>query len=68
LIPELPDARFLRCGNTSLAGVRALLLNPGLAATVDQIVDRSRHVELAMLPQFQQVFAQSMYWGSKSIS
>jgi uncharacterized 2Fe-2S/4Fe-4S cluster protein (DUF4445 family) len=64
LLPPIPEERFQFCGNTSLAGARAILLNPDNAKVVRRIVEQSQHCELAMLPQFQKVFAESMQWES----
>jgi uncharacterized 2Fe-2S/4Fe-4S cluster protein (DUF4445 family) len=60
LLPSLPPERFQFCGNTSLAGARAMLLEPGNAEIVCRFIQQSQHCELAALPQFQQVFAESM--------
>ena len=60
LLPPIPADRFEFCGNTSLAGARAILLNSESNETVRQIIGQSHHCELATLPQFQEVFAESM--------
>ena len=60
LLPALPAERFQFCGNTSLAGARAVLLNPDNREAADRIVRQSEHCELAAHPQFQEVFAKSM--------
>jgi len=60
LLPALPADRFQFCGNTSLAGARAVLLDSDNTQAAYQIVRQSHHCELAMLPQFQKVFAESM--------
>ena len=57
---SIPAERFQFYGNTSLAGARAMLLNPDNAEIVRRIVQQSQHCELASLPQFQEVFAESM--------
>jgi uncharacterized 2Fe-2S/4Fe-4S cluster protein (DUF4445 family) len=62
LLPMLPPERFQFCGNTSLAGARAVLLDPDNAELAHRLVQKSQHCELAMLPQFQTVFAESMRW------
>ena len=59
---SIPSERFQFCGNTSLAGARAMLLNPDNARVVRRLVEQSQHCELATLPQFQEVFAESMCW------
>ena len=63
LLPSIPPDRFQFCGNTSLAGARSMLLNPDNAKIVRRFVQQSHHCELATLPQFQNVFAESMQWG-----
>ena len=63
LLPALPAERFQFCGNTSLAGARAVLLNPDNVQIARRLVQQSHHCELAMLPQFQKVFAESMLWN-----
>jgi uncharacterized 2Fe-2S/4Fe-4S cluster protein (DUF4445 family) len=63
LLPAIPPERFVFCGNTSLAGARAMLLNSDNAKAVRRIIGQSHHCELAALPQFQEVFAESMRWG-----
>jgi len=60
LLPALPADRFQFCGNTSLAGARSVLCDPDNANIAHRIVRQSHHCELAMLPQFQKVFAESM--------
>jgi uncharacterized 2Fe-2S/4Fe-4S cluster protein (DUF4445 family) len=67
LLPPLPAERFQFCGNTSLTGARAMLLNPNHKQTVQHIIQQSHHYELASLPQFQEVFAASMRWGEPEI-
>ena len=63
LLPALPAERFQFCGNNSLACARAVLLNPENGEVVRRIVQQSHHCELAMLPKFQEVFAESMRLG-----
>ncbi|MDR3233380.1 MAG: ASKHA domain-containing protein [Planctomycetaceae bacterium] len=61
LIPkEIPFERLKTCGNTSLYGARLLLLEPQYAETAKQYVAQSRSIELAALPHFAEVFADSM--------
>ena len=62
LLPSIPPERFRFCGNTSLAGARAMLLNPDNDEIVRRIVQKSHHCDLASLPRFQEVFAESMCW------
>ena len=60
LLPPLPSERFIFCGNTSLAGARAVLLSPDSDKITHQIIQQSHHRDLASLPQFQEVFAKAM--------
>jgi uncharacterized 2Fe-2S/4Fe-4S cluster protein (DUF4445 family) len=61
--PELPPERIHTCGNTSLAGAKMLLLEPEYTATAKQYIAKSQNVELAALPRFSTVFAESMMFG-----
>ena len=63
LLPDIPAERFRFCGNTSLAGARAVLLNPENSEIVHRITQQSHHYELATLPKFQEAFAESMRLG-----
>ena len=65
LLPSLPalkgkTERFQLCGNTSLAGARAVLFNPALKATAHRLVQNSQHYDLAIIPAFTKVFADSL--------
>ena len=62
LLPPIPSDRFQFCGNTSLDGARVVLLNPDRSKIVRRIVEQSHHCELAELPKFQEVFAESMWF------
>jgi len=64
LVPSLPAERFQFCGNASLAGARLVLLDSDNAKGAYQLVQQSHHCELAMHPQFQRVFAESMHLGT----
>ena len=65
LLPPLSPERFRYCGNTSLAGARAILLDSASGEWVHRIIERSCYCELAELPHFQSVFAESMRLGWK---
>jgi hypothetical protein len=41
-----------------------MLLNPDNAEIVRRFVEQSQHCELATLPQFQEVFAESMRFAT----
>ena len=51
-------------GNTALRGTRMLLLSPSRRdAIVDGLLRRTRHVELAAMPEFQEAFVERMRLG-----
>ncbi len=51
-------------GNTALRGTRMLLLTPWRRdAIVDGLLRRTRHVELAAMPEFQEAFVERMRLG-----
>lgn len=61
LLPsDIPLERIRFCGNTSLAGARAALLNPRLREEGIALARRAHHVDLASLPEFATVFAECM--------
>ncbi len=61
LLPKtIPLERVRFCGNTSLAGARLALVNTGFRAAASELARRAKHVELATLPDFATVFAESM--------
>ena len=62
LLPFLPSERFQFCGNTSLAGARRMLFDPDSSDITCRLVKQSQHCELASLPRFQEVFAESLRW------
>ena len=65
LLPSIPLERFVFCGNTSLAGARLVLLNPDNADVARQLVERSQHCDLALLPRFQEEFAASLRFAGQ---
>lgn len=59
LLPE--DAEVTPVGNASLRGTRMLLLAPaGREKRLAEIVEAARHVELASIAGFEDIFAESM--------
>jgi uncharacterized 2Fe-2S/4Fe-4S cluster protein (DUF4445 family) len=51
-------------GNTALRGTRMLLLTPSRRdAIVDGLLRRTRHIELAAMPEFQEAFVERMRLG-----
>ena len=61
LLPkEIPIEKIRFCGNTSLAGARLALLDPHSMEEGHRLARQCHHVELASLPDFATVFAESM--------
>jgi uncharacterized 2Fe-2S/4Fe-4S cluster protein (DUF4445 family) len=56
LLPRAFAGKISGAGNTSLAGAVRMILDPGFAAVVDAVVSRSRVVQLADHPSFNDAF------------
>ncbi len=52
LLPDLPRARFLACGNAALAGAAYLLLSSAARAEAERLASRVTHVSLSEDPVF----------------
>jgi len=63
LLPELDPAKVFFVGNSSMEGARCVLLNPYERQKAERIAARTRPVELATRPEFQERFALSMFLG-----
>ncbi len=61
LLPELDPEKVFFVGNSSQEGARCVLLNAYERQRVEQIATRTRLVELATRPEFQERFALSMF-------
>lgn len=61
---EIASDKILFCGNTSLAGVRAIALDRSVQERAEQVIQRVEHVDLSTLPGFAQMFAESMMFPS----
>ena len=62
LPPEIPTARIHFCGNTSLAGAKAVLLSTACCNAMQQVADKAECVDLSKFPDFSTVFAESMFF------
>jgi len=60
LPPEIPTERIRFCGNTSLAGVKAVLLNANRYREMQSVAANAECVDLSTFPEFATVFAESM--------
>jgi uncharacterized 2Fe-2S/4Fe-4S cluster protein (DUF4445 family) len=63
MLPALPLRRFRQVGNAAGTGARLALISKAQRAMAKEIGQRVRYLELASLPQFQDLFAQSMFLG-----
>jgi len=61
LLPAIPSARVELCGNTALAGARALLLAPEPGARLTAIRAQARVINLAREPDFDDRFLDQLY-------
>jgi uncharacterized 2Fe-2S/4Fe-4S cluster protein (DUF4445 family) len=66
MLPDLPLQRFRQVGNAAGAGARLALLSRQRRAEAQDIARRVRYIELATVPNFQRIFAESMYLGPKT--
>jgi len=60
LPPDIPTERIQFCGNTSLTGAKAVLLNAAYYDTMQTIADMAECVDLSQSPDFSTVFAEAM--------
>ena len=65
LPPEIPTERIRFCGNTSLAGAKAVLLNRACCEAMQRIADQAECVDLSKSPDFSAVFAESMLFPKR---
>jgi uncharacterized 2Fe-2S/4Fe-4S cluster protein (DUF4445 family) len=62
LLPQVPPDRVTFAGNTSAAGARLALLDAGLRRRADEIAREVRYLELSGRPDFQDRFAEAMFF------
>jgi uncharacterized 2Fe-2S/4Fe-4S cluster protein (DUF4445 family) len=58
LIPDLPDARFVKVGNAALEGASIALLSRSRRAALEAVVPRVEHVRLEAHPRFFEMFVE----------
>lgn len=63
MLPALPLERFVQVGNAAGAGARLALISKSKRREAEEIARRVRYIELATVPNFQRLFAASMYLG-----
>lgn len=64
LIPKFPLTKIKYLGNTSLQGAVAILLNKNYIKTAESLASRCKHIELANKKQFQDVFADNLFFSA----
>lgn len=63
MLPNLPLDRFRQVGNAAGTGARLALISWAQRAEAEKIARRVRYIELASVPNFQDLFSRSMYLG-----
>jgi uncharacterized 2Fe-2S/4Fe-4S cluster protein (DUF4445 family) len=63
MLPSLPLERFRQVGNAAGTGARLALISRVQRVEADSIARRVRYIELAAIPNFQDLFSQAMYLG-----
>ena len=64
LPPEVPVERIVFCGNTSLAGAKAVLLSADCYRDMQAVADAAECLDLSSFPDFSTAFAESMIFPS----
>ena len=67
MLPSLPLDRFRQVGNAAGTGARLTLISRDQRAQAATIARRVRYLELASVPHFQDIFAQSMFLGEHEV-
>jgi uncharacterized 2Fe-2S/4Fe-4S cluster protein (DUF4445 family) len=62
LPPEIPTKRIQFCGNTSLAGAKAVLLSVACYDAIQTIADKAECIDLSKSSDFSTIFAESMFF------
>jgi uncharacterized 2Fe-2S/4Fe-4S cluster protein (DUF4445 family) len=62
MIPDIPDDNILQIGNAAGIGAQNCLLNKDLRKNAQELLKKILYVEIAVQPNFQKEFAQSMYF------
>jgi uncharacterized 2Fe-2S/4Fe-4S cluster protein (DUF4445 family) len=67
MLPALPLQRFRQVGNAAGTGARLALISLQQRTQAQEIARRVHYIELAAVPNFQDIFAESMYLGQYRI-
>ncbi|MCG2770034.1 MAG: ATP-binding protein, partial [Anaerolineae bacterium] len=63
MLPALPLERFTQVGNAAGTGARLALISRTKRQEAQAIARRTRYIELNTIPNFQEIFTDSMYLG-----
>lgn len=61
LLPEICSHRVILYGNAALAGCEKLLFAGDIAAVVESVKNKSRVINLALYPGFEEIFIKNLY-------
>jgi uncharacterized 2Fe-2S/4Fe-4S cluster protein (DUF4445 family) len=68
LLPELPPDHVVSIGNAACAGAEMILINRHCRAAAGRLARSIDHVEIALDPEFEQIYADAMSFPSRSDS
>jgi uncharacterized 2Fe-2S/4Fe-4S cluster protein (DUF4445 family) len=68
MLPALPLERFRQVGNAAGTGARLALISRQQRVAAAEVAQRVHYIELAGVPNFSDLFAQSMYLGEYRVS
>jgi len=63
MLPALPLERFTQVGNAAGTGARLALISCTKRQEAQSIASRTKYIELNTIPNFQEIFTDSMYLG-----
>ena len=66
LLPGLPNADYKQSGNASLTGAKLALISKNIRKRAYKIAKKTQCIELALFPDFNLCFAESMYFRNSS--
>ena len=61
LLPNFPDAEYKQSGNASLTGAKLALVSKQSRTRAFKIAEKAQSIELALFPDFNLRYAESMY-------
>lgn len=61
MIPDIDSNKIISCGNTSLGASLMYLCNKDLTYDINQILSKTKVIELSLYPKFQDVFTDALF-------